>query len=454
MAKPHFKKIKDKKKKKLKHREKIINNFRSKINKQNNTIWYPKWDAEYQEINTNSCFNIQSTVSPVVNDFKLTKNTDQVHAQYIKCKTVIMDLTSDQKLLMDRWFNSYALMYNQTLKFIKETYHKEKKTKVNFRNLRSLDLMKEKEEIIKNCHKSKKKRVMCHNLDGAIKLACANYKSALTNLKRGHIKTFRIRYWKLNRNKKIMDMEHQYFNNNAMCLSAFGKIKYYYNGQEFDITTVNKSCKIGYSDGKYYLYVPEELDCEQVVNAKKIFSGDPGIKTFLTGISENEAVKIGDNFGKQIEAILNRMDNLNKRFLPKKIHQRYNRICSERITNLVDELHWKTINYLTKNYNTILIGDMSVKGITNKQASKLTAMTKRIGYRMKFYTFRQRLEYKCKSRNLEYKKVDESFTSKMCSRCGNVKEDLGGNRIYNCTVCGLKIDRDINGARGIYLKYV
>ena len=38
-------------------------------------------------------------------------------------------------------------------------------------------------------------------------------------------------------------------------------------------------------------------------------------------------------------------------------------------------------------------------------------------------------------------------SSKKCSKCGNLKENLKlSDRIYNCNYCGLKLDRDINAA--------
>ena len=124
-----------------------------------------------------------------------------------------------------------------------------------------------------------------------------------------------------------------------------------------------------------------------------------------------------------------------------------------KMSNLVDEMHWKTINYLTIDYKTILIGDMSTKEIvSNNKKKSITDMTKRVGLKLKFYQFYKRLKYKCGTRNRNYKQVNESYTSKICSKCGNEKQDLGSNKLYDCTYCKRKIDRDVNGARGIFIK--
>ena len=72
--------------------------------------------------------------------------------------------------------------------------------------------------------------------------------------------------------------------------------------------------------------------------------------------------------------------------------------------------------------------------------------------RTKYYEFQQRLEYKCKLHKINYKLIDESYTSKYCSECGYCKEDLGKVKLFICDKCDCILDRDINGARNIYIK--
>ena len=73
--------------------------------------------------------------------------------------------------------------------------------------------------------------------------------------------------------------------------------------------------------------------------------------------------------------------------------------------------------------------------------------------RTKYFLFKTRLEFKCKLNNVYFKYIDESYTSKTCSICSNYSNDLGGSKIYCCKECNNTIDRDVNGARNIYIKY-
>ena len=50
--------------------------------------------------------------------------------------------------------------------------------------------------------------------------------------------------------------------------------------------------------------------------------------------------------------------------------------------------------------------------------------------------------------------TDEGYTTKTCTNCGNQHPTLKGEKIYECPKCGIKIERDYNGARNILLKFI
>lgn len=175
---------------------------------------------------------------------------------------------------------------------------------------------------------------------------------------------------------------------------------------------------------------------------------DPGIRTLITGYSNNNYVKGGTNVYKIISEKLKKMDKIETDIKMEKSKKKYkkNRIL-RKIKNMVNDCHYKMINYLTKEYESIIFGNLSTKKIGENE--RLNKMVKRVGNMIRLYEFKERLKYRCVYTNTKYKEVNESYTSKSCSKCGNYKKDLGGNKIYKCEKCGIEMDRDLNGAINI-----
>ena len=83
---------------------------------------------------------------------------------------------------------------------------------------------------------------------------------------------------------------------------------------------------------------------------------------------------------------------------------------------------------------------------------KLPKRIKRLLYLFSYYKFKEKIQFKCKEYGTNIVIVDESYTSKTCTKCGNLHKTLGSNKTYNCKKCNMVIDRDVNGARNILLK--
>lgn len=134
---------------------------------------------------------------------------------------------------------------------------------------------------------------------------------------------------------------------------------------------------------------------------------DPGIRRFGTGITHNKIVKIGEDSSEKIKNYLLRKDKiLSNPNIGKNIKSKNEKLINKKIYNLVEDLHWKTLNYLTKNYKTILIGNMSSKSIVSKNGN-LNKMTKRIALSLRFNDFIKRLKFKSDLRKLNCGIINE-----------------------------------------------
>lgn len=457
----------------------IRNNYQRHIDMFNDQIWIPDNVSGVNIQPDNYYFDIQRYANPegyacIEPYIELDKEVDEKIKkgklrQAIKVK---MFPNLEQRSILDRWFDAFSHMYNETLKFIKQQYATNGTVSLSYKKLRTNHLKAIRDNIINRSQHpniARDTKVKTHMLDAAIKLACANYKSAITNLKRGNIRHFRIRYWRINRSVKVIEIEKQYFTGNSICPTVLGQLYCEYDGSQFNLSDIKNhykmSCNIHYDKQKneYILLVPYKVT--QIIgrnkNERKFISLDPGIKTFMTGLSKKEVIKIGTNVADKIKSYVVKIDKAKElndrtiygnRALSNRKYKKIQERCNRKISNLVDELHWKTINFLITRYKTIVIGDMSAKSIVSKETSVLKRLTKIAALRMKFYQFRERLKYKCVLKKIDFKVVNEMYTSKVCSCCGYYNKKLGGSRVYNCPQCGISMDRDVNGARGILIK--
>ena len=112
-------------------------------------------------------------------------------------------------------------------------------------------------------------------------------------------------------------------------------------------------------------------------------------------------------------------------------------------------MHWQIVNYLTTNYNHILLGSYSTKEMVEN--NKSNKMNKRIGSCLKFYQFRQKLIYKSILRDCKLGLIDEYNTTKSCSNCSTLN-NIGSSSEYNCKHCLQLYDRDINSSKNILLR--
>lgn len=450
-------------------RKQFLDDFKVNIPKYSSNLPSDINTDNYANINTTSWFNINKyTTERTINNFNIkTEFPDEV----ISCQKIKMILNDRQKLILNKWFDAYTEMYNTTLDYIRNNcevfkndvirrkiINIDRNKYVNMYNLRR-ELKSLRDDIIKRSQISTIKentKIQVHALDYAIKQLVTNTKSALTNLRNGNIKRFRMKFWKDTRPSKTIDIEKQCIKKNVICPKILGDIKYEYNNKVYKLNNINSNVKINYNSisDEYILLVPIRNVPVKINNKpRNLITLDPGLRTFMTGLCEEDCYKIGTNVNSTVKSYIKRWNNIkNNKIIPKKIKKKNEQLINRKIYNKIDDLQWKTIKFLTSNFNNILLGDMSAKSIVAKNNSILDADSKVACLRTRYYDFQQRLQYKCMQTNTNYKLVNECYTSKTCSLCGNYNDKLKGEKIYDCNKCKKSIDRDVNGCRNIMIK--
>lgn len=226
---------------------------------------------------------------------------------------------------------------------------------------------------------------------------------------------------------------------------------------------INHDCKLILDKlGRFYLCVPIVKKCENQAfldngnNKEGWCSLDPGIRTFMTLYSPtpNSCYQIGKNDIGRVYRLCIHLDKLLSKKSTSKVENAANRL-RQRIHNLVDDVHWKTIHFLKKSFKNIIIPPFEVSNMIKKINRKIGKKSVRQMLTWRHYAFRQRLLMSLKEEDdTKVHVLGEEYTSKTCTCCMNINYSLGGAKTYKCKKCKVVLDRDVNGARNIFLKNV
>ena len=116
----------------------------------------------------------------------------------------------------------------------------------------------------------------------------------------------------------------------------------------------------------------------------------------------------------------------------------------EKIRNQRKDYLHKLSRDLADRYDVIAVEDIDMQAMSRSLHFGKSVADNSFG------AFRTMLAYKLEEQGKSFVKVGRFFpSSKMCSRCGNVKKELRlDERVYRCS-CGLCMDRDLNAAVNI-----
>jgi putative transposase len=312
---------------------------------------------------------------------------------------------------------------------------------------------------------------------GSIEEAIEAFKSCLTNKIRNK-REFNLQY-KTKKNKKqtfdissgSINLEKKYIFKHKkkemnIRINFDKKTERWLNKNKFK--SLNKTITVLKENKYYYLCCCFEVNKEELKQPLNTVSIDPGIRTFATIYSpDGISGKLGDNLieplcrmGKRIDKLKSAMSKKENGKNKYNAKSRYNMkrresLLRTKISQKIRDFHNKVINFLCINFKNIIIPEFDVRNMIKKKPKiirKIKSKTVRKMLTLSHGKFMKNLEEYAERTGTQIIKPTEEYTSKTCGKCGQIDENLGSKKEYNCNKCKYKEDRDINGARNILIK--
>ena len=424
--------------------------------------------------------SLQSYISTRVDKWE-SENIKTIQEKTVRLH---LKLNTQQKEIINEWIDTSRYVYNKTLIKTGEINN------YNFMDLRDVlvtnitkmqdpqiiniknqikqelnidnktKLKEQKKELLKTINKIQNTNVEQWELNtpkeiraSAVKELCNAYKTARANLKNGNIKEFKLKHRLKKQDTQHCKIPKSFINNENGCLKIaptyLKDLKYVVigkrNRKEFKNLNIDSDTTLLKRDNKYILCVPVKVNVpkkrKKIINVCGI---DPGIRTFLT-IYSNRNIKeqvLNKELLKKLNDKIDKLKALRKRRIKLRKIEKHKE-------NIIDGMHWGSINSLTSDNDLIFFGNIESQDI--KKKSKNSNLNRALDD-LKFYKYKQRLEYKALMNGVKVIKINEAYTSKTCCRCGIIKRNLGSDSIYKCNECQKKRGRDINAAMNIFMK--
>ena len=119
-----------------------------------------------------------------------------------------------------------------------------------------------------------------------------------------------------------------------------------------------------------------------------------------------------------------------------------------KIKNCRKDAQHKFSTAVVRTASTVYVGNVPQKLLTSGNHAKS-------GYDAGIYSLKAMLKYRCQQAGIDYKEVNEAYSTQICSACGvnpptspKGRADLGV-RQWTCSGCNTLHDRDLNAASNI-----
>jgi putative transposase len=215
-----------------------------------------------------------------------------------------------------------------------------------------------------------------------------------------------------------------------------------------------KSCVISEQAGRWFVSVTTDLEVPLppvvLSDNSEIIGLDVGIKTLIT-LSDGTVYDNPKAYAKaraklwrsQRAVSRKKKGSKNRDKAISKLQKQHYRVSCIR----KDALHKATSAVIGKHPKVLCVETLNVKGMVKNH--KLAASVSDAA----FGEILRQLDYKCARAGILLVRADRFYpSSKTCSNCHKVKEDLTlSEREYSCTSCGFVLDRDLNAAKNLVI---
>ena len=414
--------------------------------------------TSWDNVESNCCVTLKKLTGPVKQSLSKTSSalSQSLAHEFTAAGTtnrvrkLVLKINKEESQKLRQWIGCCRWTYNEALAYIKNG-HEHKLTFFWLRN-----------RFVNECNVPPKATFLLqtpkHVREGAIKDLVQAY---VTNFKKRKIDpshNFEIKF------RKKKDCQSIIIPKSAFVKSNSGGFMLYptmFSKRAIVDTAPAHDCRLSIDRrGRFVLYVPTTVSTVVPVrkNQADVVALDPGVRTFLTTWSPNgTSYKLGDGDSARLYRLMIRVDKLISEISKScgRSKSRKQKVLNRlrcRIENIQTDMHYQCANFLTRRYNTVLIPIFGSKRMSAKLERRLQTKTVRSMLGMGHFAFRQRLKDVARLRGIEVIECTEEYTSKTCSCCGWIHPNLGGAKTFSCKSCGVKINRDLQGAFNIFLK--
>lgn len=329
-------------------------------------------------------------------------------------------------------------VYNHFLSKRIEKYKNDGETSSFYEDCSNLTSLKNEMQWLKECDK--------YSLQNSLRDLDKSYKNFFKHgsgfpkfkTKRKSISSFRTTCY--NKNIEIKDN-----------MIKFPKLKWVKYRDKRDTSNVGKILNATITrskTGKYYVSISTESIISVKESTGSVIGIDLGLKEYLV-TSDSETISNPRWFRKSEEKI-NKLQSIysrrqkgskNKEKSRIKLAKAYEKVSNQR-------------KYFQQKLSTRLINENQIICLETLKSSEMVKnrkLSKSI-QDASWYEFTRQLEYKGLWHNRSVVKISQFYpSSQICSNCGNQSKQTKDLRCreYNCTVCGLIIDRDLNACYNI-----